>query len=424
MNALKFDYSKILDFISKDEIYRCEGEAKEALNKLIYRNGEGSNYTGWLNYPDEISFIDLKNIENIKNKIKKNSDCLVVIGIGGSYLGAKAIIDALKSNGELDIEIRFIGNNISSQYLNDELMYLENVDFYVNVISKSGGTIEPAIAFHLIEELMERKYGSDYSERVIVTTSNNNSLLHDIALKKGYEELFIPTSIGGRYSVLTNVGLLPIVCAGIDIYKLIEGASAAKNECLNSDYKNNFAMLYAACRNLLYRKGKKIEILAMFEPCLRQYGEWWKQLFAESEGKENKGIFPTSTTYTTDLHSLGQYVQDGERNIFETFLDIEYPNINIYINKSNENLDKLNYLHGVSVETVKDKALEGTVMAHVSGGVPCLVITIEKLNEFNLGYLLYFNMLSCAISGYLLGVNPFNQNGVEEYKKNMRELLN
>lgn len=424
MKRLTIDYSNVLDFISKDDIMNCGRYANYALEKLKSKTGEGQDYTGWIDYPLLVDYSHLLEINKAKDKILKQSKCLLVIGIGGSYLGARAIIEALKKYETNGFEIKYIGNNMSTEYINDILKSLEEVDFSVNVISKSGKTIEPAVAFHLVEELLKEKYGNDYYERVYVTTSENNSILHEMAINNNYQEFYIPKDIGGRYSVLTAVGLLPIACAGFNIEEIIKGALEAREHLLNADIEDNEAILYASIRNLLYNKGMKIEFLVSFEPSLLNFGEWWKQLYAESEGKDNKGIFPATTIYSTDLHSLGQYVQEGERLIFETFINVRRSFNDIVIEKTDENLDKLNYLHGKTVGFIKEKTLEGVVDAHVSGGVPCIIIDLKSINEINFGYLIYFNMLACAISGYILGVNPFNQNGVEAYKKNMQRLLN
>lgn len=418
MENLSIDYNNVLDFISKEDIMNCKGETNDALYKLKNKIGSGSDFTGWIDYPKDITYSIISRINEIKEKIVKQSSCLVVVGIGGSFLGSKAVIEALKQYEELDFEIKYIGNNMSTNYINEMLESLEDIDFSVNVISKSGNTIEPAIAFHIIKDLLREKYGAAYCERIYVTTSNENSLLHEEAIKNNYEEFIIPNDIGGRFSVLTPVGLLPIACAGFDIKKLIEGAIESRDYLLNENFENNPALLYAAIRNLLYRRGKKVEIFASFEPNLESLASWWVQLFGESEGKERKGILPQFTIYSTDLHSLGQYVQDGERILFETFLNIVHEKSNLYIEKNNEK-SHLDYLHGKSVDHIKDTTFISTIEAHKKGGVPCIVINLKKINEFNIGYLLYFFMISCGVSGYMLGVNPFNQEGVEEYKRNM-----
>jgi len=423
MKNVTIDYSNVLSFLSKEEIMSYEKDCNDALMNLLNKTGKGNDYVGWVDYPTKISEEELARIMSAKNKIVANGDCLVVVGIGGSYLGAKAVIESLnKYFNKTNFNIVFVGNNMSSQYMKEVTEYLKNVDFSINVISKSGKTLEPALGFRFVENILKEKY-TNYKERVFVTTSDSNSILHDLALKEGYEEFYIPSDIGGRYSVLTAVGLLPIACAGYDIYELVKGSLTAYEYFTNSKYSENDCFIYAAVRNLLYKKHKLVEILTTFEPKLKYIGEWWKQLYGESEGKEHKGIFPTSLVYSTDLHSVGQYVQDGERILFETFLNVNEPVSDIAVEYSEEDLDKLNYLSGKTINYVKEQASKGTIQAHVAGGVPCLVINIEKLNEYNIGYLLYFFMLACGISGYLLDVNPFNQEGVEAYKKNMFALL-
>lgn len=423
MKSVTIDYSNVLKFIPEKEIFSYEESCNEVVNKLLNKTGKGNDFVGWVNYPTEISEEEIERIKAAKNKIYKNGDCLVVVGIGGSYLGAKAVVEALSGYfKKKEFNVIFVGNNMSSQYMKEVTDYLKTVDFSVNVISKSGKTLEPALGFRFVEKILKNKY-SDYKDRVFVTTSNTKSILHDLAVSEGYEEFYIPSDIGGRYSVFTAVGLLPIACAGFDIEMLVKGSFSAHEYFLNTEFKNNDCMQYAAIRNILYRQNKLIEILATFEPKLRCLGEWWKQLYGESEGKENKGLFPASLVYSTDLHSLGQYVQDGERILFETYLNVLKPVSDIDIEFIEENLDELNYLSGKSIDYVKNQATKGTIRAHVDGGVPCIILNIEKLDEYNIGYLLYFYMLACGISGYLLDVNPFDQEGVEAYKKNMFELL-
>ena len=423
MKKLSIDYSNVLSFINKDEVASYEQMCNEALNKLLSKTGKGNDFVGWVDYPANISENELTRIINAKNKIVSQSECLVVVGIGGSYLGAKAVIEALNNYfNKSNLKIVFVGNNMSSQYMKEVTEYLKTVDFSVNVISKSGKTLEPALGFRFVENILKEKY-SDYQERVFVTTSNENSILHDLAVKEGYEEFYIPKNIGGRYSVFTAVGLLPIACAGYDIYEFVKGALASYEYFVNTQFNENDCLQYASIRNILYKNNKLMELLVTFEPKLRYVGEWWKQLFGESEGKESKGIFPASLIYSTDLHSLGQYVQDGERMLFETYINIENPVSDIAVEENEENLDELNYLAGKTIDYIKNQATKGTILAHVTGGVPCIVLNVEKLDEFNIGYLLYFFMLACGISGYLLDVNPFDQEGVEAYKKNMFALL-
>ena len=424
MKRLTIDYSNVLGFISNDEIIDCGRRASFALDKLKTKTGVGSEFTGWIDYPLFINFSDILEIEKTKEKIVKESKCLLVVGIGGSYLGSKALIEALNNYNDDGFCIKYIGNNMSSEYITSILDSLEEIDFSVNVISKSGKTLEAALGFELVLDLLKFKYKEKYNERVYITTTKDSSLLYREGVKNNYKIFTIPNDIGGRYSVLTIAGLLPIACAGFDIKELLEGAIEARSYFLNEDFNNNEALIYATLRNLLYNKGKKLEFFVTFEPNLSYLGEWWKQLFAESEGKERKGIFPVTTVYSTDLHSIGQYVQDGERIMFETFLNVEKSKNNLIISRDKEQLDELYYLNGLSVNNIQDNVLEGVIKAHKDGGVPCIIINLRSINEHNFGYLVYFYMLSCAVSGYMLGVNPFNQDGVEAYKKNVHELLN
>ena len=365
-------------------------------------------------------------------KIKKESDILVVIGIGGSYLGARAVIEALTSSFQNMLtdkqrkypQILYVGNNLSPNYINELIEYIGDKDFSVNVISKSGTTTEPAIAFRIFREMLENKYGIEEARsRIYVTTDKERGALKTLADNEGYEKFVIPDNVGGRYSVLTPVGLLPIATAGSDIDKLMEGAQTAQERYNDSNLKYNECYKYAVVRNILYKLYKNTEILVNYEPKMHYFTEWWKQLYGESEGKEQKGIFPAGVDFTTDLHSMGQYIQEGRRNLFETVISIENSATDIIINKDEDNLDGLNYLAGKGLDYVNKKAMEGTIKAHVSGDVPNIVINIEKLDEENMGELIYFFEKSCAMSGMILGVNPFNQPGVEEYKKNMFKLL-
>ena len=365
-------------------------------------------------------------------KIKKESDILVVIGIGGSYLGARAVIEALTStfNNMLTDkqrkypQILYVGNNLSPNYINELIEYIGDKDFSVNVISKSGTTTEPAIAFRIFREILENKYGIDEARsRIYVTTDKERGALKTLADNEGYEKFVIPDNVGGRYSVLTAVGLLPIATAGIDIDKLMQGAQNAQERYDDPNLKYNECYKYAVTRNILYKLYKNTEILVNYEPKMHYFTEWWKQLYGESEGKDQKGIFPAGVDFTTDLHSMGQYIQEGRRNLFETVISIENPKSDITINKDEDNLDGLNYLAGKTIDYVNKKAMEGTVKAHVSGDVPNIMINIENLDEENIGELIYFFEKACAMSGMILGVNPFNQPGVEEYKKNMFKLL-
>lgn len=424
MKELQLNYKGILKYVSENEIAAYEDKAKKALKDLLDKTGLGNDFTGWVNYPLEIQEKEISDICDVANRIRNQSEYLVVVGIGGSYLGAKAAIELFTpyfSNN--NFKVFFLGYNMSTGYIKGLLNFLKDKDFSVNVVSKSGKTLEPAVSFRFIKELLIKKYGNKFNERIYVTTSNHDSILHNEALEEGYKELFIPDSIGGRYSVFTPVGLLPIACMGYNIYDLIRGAINACQDLKNLPYHENPCLKYAAIRNILYNKNYTNEIFTSFEPKAYYLGEWWKQLFGESEGKDKKGIFPVVLVYSTDLHSIGQYVQDGLRNIFETFVDFENENDQLVINHQEKNLDGLNYLEGKDVKFIKDQALKGTMEAHISGGVPTMLITAKDNSPYTFGYLAYFYMLSCGVSGYLLGVNPFNQEGVEAYKKNMYTLL-
>ena len=408
-------------------------EQVENIHKDLHRRAnDEKDFVGWLDLPVNYDKEEFKRIKKAAKKIKKESDILVVIGIGGSYLGARAVIEALTSsfNNLLPAkqrkypQILFAGNNLSSNYLNELIEYIENKDFSVNVISKSGTTTEPAIAFRIFREILENKYGIDEARsRIYATTDKEKGALKALAQKEGYETFVVPDNVGGRYSVLTAVGLLPIATAGIDIDKLMEGARIAEERYNDSNLKYNECYQYAVARNILYKLYKSTEILVNYEPKLHYFTEWWKQLYGESEGKDQKGIFPAGVDNTTDLHSMGQYIQEGRRCLFETVLSVKEPKTDIKINPDDDNLDGLNYLAGKTLDYVNKKAMEGTIKAHVSGDVPNIQITMNKLDEENLGELIYFFEKACAMSGNILGVNPFNQPGVEEYKKNMFKLL-
>lgn len=418
--------------IEKEEIY-CYKEKVETIHKILNnRANDEKDFVGWLELPTNYDKNEFERIKKSAKKIQEESDVLVVIGIGGSYLGARAVIEALTSSfynmlsekQRKTPEILYVGNNLSPNYINELIEYLEDKDFSVNVISKSGTTTEPAIAFRVFREILENKYGIDEARsRIYATTDKEKGALKTLAQNEGYEQFIVPDNVGGRYSVLTAVGLLPIAVAGVDIDKLMQGAKIAQDRYNDSDVRYNECYQYAVARNLLYQINKNIEILVNYEPKMHYFTEWWKQLYGESEGKDKKGIFPAGVDFTTDLHSMGQYIQDGRRNLFETVISIQNPNSDIQINSDDDNLDGLNYLAGKSLDYVNKKAMEGTIEAHVSGNVPNLQITIEKLDEENLGKLIYFFEKACAVSGMLLGVNPFNQPGVEEYKKNMFRLL-
>ena len=405
----------------------------ENIHKDLHRRANDENdFVGWLELPTNYDKEEFKRIKKAAKKIKKESDILVVIGIGGSYLGARAVIESLTSSFYNMLpdkqrkypQILYAGNNLSSNYLNELIEYIGDKDFSVNVISKSGTTTEPAIAFRVFREILENKYGIDEARsRIYATTDKEKGALKTLAENEGYEQFVVPDNIGGRYSVLTAVGLLPIATAGIDIDKLMEGARVAQERYNDPNLKYNECYQYAVVRNILYKLYKNAEILVNYEPKMHYFTEWWKQLFGESEGKDEKGILPVGVDNTTDLHSMGQYIQEGRRNLFETVVSVKTPNSDFIINSDDDNLDGLNYLAGKKLDYVNKKAMEGTVQAHVSGDVPNIGVLMNKLDEENIGELIYFFEKACAMSGSLLGVNPFNQPGVEKYKKNMFKLL-
>ncbi len=430
MEHIQLSIDKTLNFISKKQINAYAEACKQHLTALQQATGKGNDYTGWVDLPSQITTAHLNDINTTAQKLKEKVEVLVVIGIGGSYLGAKAINDALAHSfdqlnaGNENPLVLYAGQNISEDYLYELMDILRGVEFGICVISKSGTTTEPAIAFRLLKELLEEQVGKDTArERIVAITDEKRGALRTLANQEGYKTFVIPDNVGGRYSVLTPVGLLPIAVAGHDINKLVEGAKAMQQYSATADFENNPAMLYAATRNALYQQGKGIEILANYNPKLHNIAEWWKQLYGESEGKENKGIFPASVDFTSDLHSMGQYIQEGQRNIFETVISIDKPNHTVIIPEDADNLDKLNYLAGKRVDEVNKMAELGTQLAHVDGGVPNLRIQLPQLNEFYLGELIYFFELACGISGYILDVNPFDQPGVEAYKSNMFALL-
>lgn len=430
MSNILLDLS--LSMVKKDEMENMKAFIQTAHRLLHESLGAGKEFTGWLDLPNSYDEAELNRIKYYAEKIKKESQAFVVIGIGGSYLGARALIEALNHNfyNELSEEKRkepaiyYAGNNISSNYIWDLIDLLEDKDISINVISKSGTTTEPAIAFRVFKEYMEKKYGkAGAKERIYVTTDKTKGALRELAVVEGYTSFTIPEDIGGRYSVLTSVGLLPIAVAGIDIEELLKGAREGMKEYSDMDLNNNICYQYAAVRNILYNRGKDIELLVNYEPNLQYFAEWWKQLFGESEGKDKKGIFPASCSFTTDLHSLGQLIQDGRRNLFETVIHIENPRKDMTIKEDDRNLDNLNYLAKKSINFVNKKAFQATLTAHAEGGVPNIVIKLPELNERYMGKLIYLFQKACAISGYMLGVNPFDQPGVEEYKRNMFRLL-
>jgi len=432
MGKIKFDYSKAMSFFTEEEIISMQEYVDVAHNMVHNKTGLGNDFLGWVELPNNYDKEEFDRIKKSAEKIKSDSDVLLVIGIGGSYLGARAAIEMCSHSFRNNLnkedrnapEIYFVGNNISSTYMMDLLDVIKDKDVSINVISKSGTTTEPAIAFRIFKAFLEEKYGKEQaSKRIYATTDSQKGALKKLADEEGYETFVIPDDVGGRFSVLTPVGLLPIAAAGLDIDAMMNGAKEACEEYRTNDLKDNQSYQYAVVRNILNRKGKDIELLVNYEPQLHFVNEWWKQLYGESEGKNNKGIFPASVDFSTDLHSMGQYIQDGKRILFETVINVEKSRRNIEIQKEEVDLDGLNYLAGKNVDFVNQKALQGTLIAHTDGQVPNLLINIEALDEYNFGYLVYFFEKACAISGYLLGVNPFDQPGVEAYKKNMFALL-
>lgn len=429
MNKLSLDY--VSSFVSEEKLMGMEAEVKAAVKTLEEGTGAGNDFLGWINLPTDYDKEEFDRIKKAAEKIKSDSDVLVVVGIGGSYLGARAAIELLShtfynklSKEERKApEVYFAGNSISGTYLAHLIQVIGDRDFSVNVISKSGTTTEPAIAFRIFKEMLEKKYGVEEArKRIYATTDAAKGALKKLSTEEGYETFTIPDNVGGRFSVLTPVGLLPIAAAGISIDDLMAGAREAQND-YKAEFKNNDCYKYAAVRNLLLRDGKAIELLINYEPKVHFVAEWWKQLFGESEGKDGKGLFPASVDLSTDLHSMGQYIQDGQRILFETLIDVVSPDADVVIPFDEADLDGLNYIAGKGMNFVNQKAMEGTQLAHVDGGVPNIRIAVPKMDAFNLGYLFYFFEKACGVSGYLLDVNPFNQPGVEAYKKNMFALL-
>ena len=429
---ITFDYSKAIGFIGENEIAPMEKLVQDAREVLVSRTGAGNDFLGWIDLPVDYDKEEFGRIQKAAEKIKSDSEVLVVIGIGGSYLGARAAIEFLR-HGFYNMvskeirktpEIYFVGNSISSTYLAQLIDVIGDRDYSVNIISKSGTTTEPAIAFRIFKDMLEKKYGKEEAaKRIYATTDKAWGALKNLATEEGYESFVVPDDVGGRFSVLTAVGLLPIAVSGADITKLMEGAAAGRKRAMEADFAENDALKYAAVRNILLRKGKLVEILANYEPSLHYVSEWWKQLYGESEGKDQKGIFPASVDLTTDLHSMGQFIQDGSRIMFETVMNVEKPRCELVIGEEPSDLDGLNYLAGKTVDFVNKSAMNGTILAHTDGNVPNLVVNIPEQNEYYLGELFYFFEFACGVSGYLLGVNPFNQPGVESYKKNMFALL-
>ncbi len=429
---VSFDYSTAGSFIRPAEIDMMKDAVYTAKEQLVNGTGQGSDYLGWINLPVNYDKEEFARIEKAAAKIQQDSDVLLVIGIGGSYLGARAAIEFLRHSFyncvSKDIrktpEIYFVGNNISSTYINHLKDVIGDRDFSLNVISKSGTTTEPAIAFRIFKKRMIEKYGKkEAAKRIYATTDKARGALKKLATEEGYESFVVPDDIGGRYSVLTAVGLLPIAVSGADIHKLMEGAASMRKHCLEAPYEENDSLLYGAARNILLRKSKSVEILVNYEPSLHFVSEWWKQLFGESEGKDQKGIYPASVDFTTDLHSMGQYIQEGQRIIFETVVSVDTSSEEIILEEEETDLDGLNYLAGKNVDFVNKSAMKGTLLAHTDGNVPNLMVNVPEQNEFHLGELFYFFEFACGISGYLLGVNPFDQPGVESYKSNMFALL-
>ncbi len=428
MAPVKFNTKYLEKFVSADEMSAMKSQTVLAAQTLESRSGAGSDFLGWCDLPVDYDKDEFVRIKAAAEKIKANSDILIVIGIGGSYLGARAAIEFLKSPNYNALkkdtpDIYYVGNNISPTYLNEIMSICEGKDISVNVISKSGTTTEPALAFRVFRDLVEKRYGKEGAkERIFATTDKAKGTLKNLADEQGYETFVVPDDVGGRYSVLTAVGLLPIAVAGCDIDALMAGAAQARED-LKADFDSNDCYKYAAARNILNRKGKQVEILVSYDPSFAMMAEWWKQLFGESEGKDNRGLYPSSCIFSTDLHSMGQFIQDGSRVMFETVVDIKKPKQDFYLQDDPQNLDGLNFLTNQNMSVVNRCALEGTILAHTEGGVPNGVIEMEDTSEKSLGYLIYFFEKACAVSGYMLGINPFNQPGVESYKKNMFALL-
>ena len=430
--SISFDYSNATFMFSNREMLEMQAKVEQAKKTLLERTGEGNEFLGWIDLPVNYDKDEFARIQEAAKKIQSDSEVLIVIGIGGSYLGARAAIEALRHSfyNVVDKSIRktpeiyYAGNSISSTYLEHLLDVVGDRDFSVNVISKSGTTTEPAIAFRIFKKMLIDKYGkAEAAKRIYATTDKEKGALKHLADVEGYETFVVPDDIGGRFSVLTAVGLLPIAVSGADIKVLMEGAASAREKYLNADFDDNDAMKYVAVRNVLLRKGRGTEILANYSPAIHYVAEWWKQLFGESEGKDGKGIFPTSVDFTTDLHSLGQYIQDGRKSHFETVINVKVSKCKVVIEAEEEDIDGLNYLAGKTVSYINKNAMYGTVLAHVDGDIPNLMITVPNINEFTLGELFYFFEFACGMSGYVLGINPFNQPGVESYKKNMFALL-
>ena len=432
MSHIRFDYGKASSFIGEHEIGSIQSQVEAAKEILVNKTGAGNDFLGWIDLPVNYDKEEFARIKKAAEKIKADSDVLLVIGIGGSYLGARAALEFLGHSFANSVskeirkapEVYFVGNSISSTYIKHLIDVIGDRDFSINMISKSGTTTEPAIAFRVFKAMLEEKYGKvEAAKRIYATTDKERGSLKNLANEEGYESFVVPDDVGGRFSVLTAVGLLPIAVSGADIDALMAGAQAARENAINAPFAENNALLYAGVRNILHRKGKSVEIMANYEPSVHFVAEWWKQLYGESEGKDQKGIFPASVDLTTDLHSMGQFIQDGARLMFETVIDVEKSREEIIIGTEPVDLDGLNYLAGKSVDFVNKSAMNGTILAHTDGQVPNLMIHIPEVSAFHLGELFYFFEFACGVSGYMLGVNPFNQPGVESYKKNMFALL-
>ena len=430
MANVKFTYANAM--VSDAEIQMMKTQVEAAKDVLLAKTGAGNDFLGWIDLPVDYDKEEFDRIKKAAAKIQNDSEVLLVIGIGGSYLGARAAIESLRHSfyNVVDKEVRktpeiyYVGNSISSTYLAHLIEVVGNRDFSINMISKSGTTTEPAIAFRVFKKILVEKYGKEEAaKRIYATTDKAKGALKNLATEEGYESFVVPDDVGGRFSVLTAVGLLPIAVSGADIDKLMEGAASARKRCLENAFEENDSLLYAAVRNILHRKGKGIEILCNYEPSLHYVSEWWKQLYGESEGKDGKGIFPAAVDLTTDLHSMGQFIQDGSKNHYETVINVEKPKAEITLELEEVDLDGLNYLAGKTVDFINKSAMNGTILAHTDGLVPNLMVTMPEINEFYLGELFYFFEFACGVSGYILGVNPFNQPGVESYKKNMFALL-
>ena len=427
--ATKLNTGYLESFVSSEEYQEMEHLLEAAHRLLSEKSGAGHDFLGWVDLPSDYDREEFNRILSAAKEIQKSSEVLIVIGIGGSYLGARAVIEALASPNYNLLEkdtpnVYFVGNNISPTYLNEILSVCKGKDISVNVISKSGTTTEPALAFRIFKKLLEERYGLEGAKRrIYCTTDRKKGKLKELADQNGYQTFVVPDDVGGRFSVLTAVGLLPIAVCGLDIENLMDGAAQAREDFSVCDLSKNDCYQYAVARNILRQKGKTVEMLVSYEPCLGMMNEWYKQLFGESEGKNHKGIFPASAIFSTDLHSLGQFVQDGSPILFETVLNVQKPKMDFYIEEEPANFDGLNFLANQNMSVVNRRAFEGTILAHTEGGVPNMVLEIPQLNEHELGYLIYFFEKACAVSGYLLGVNPFNQPGVESYKKNMFALL-